>query len=143
MSYDNWKCTPPEEEFETEACGHIVGTCVCEEAPVEDESCDHDGVPADKCAHCGHVSGLTLANAPTLETEVAERRRVVELERRDWVVRVLREAAHLRVLTGDPNDWFTNTDEELMHLAKVMFAEELPAATRAELGTRALQTRRG
>lgn len=37
MSYDTWKCSPPDEEFETEACGHIVGTCVCDEAPVEED----------------------------------------------------------------------------------------------------------
>ncbi len=37
MSYDTWKCSPPDEELETEACGHTIGTCVCDEAPAEED----------------------------------------------------------------------------------------------------------
>ncbi len=37
MSYDNWKCTPPEEELELEVCGHTIGTCKCAEVPVDEE----------------------------------------------------------------------------------------------------------
>ncbi len=32
MSYDTWKCAPPDEELEMEACGHTIGTCVCDPA---------------------------------------------------------------------------------------------------------------
>lgn len=123
MSYDTWKCSPPDEEFETEACGHIVGTCVCDEAPVEEDGGivaeveitlgdidqlqafleEHGELPRHgvedgllalarkalvRCVlHAGpdadaDPDGLTYANAPTYAAE-AERRRVVELERRD------------------------------------------------------------
>ncbi len=37
MSYDTWRCSPPDEELETEACGHTIGTCMCDEAPVEED----------------------------------------------------------------------------------------------------------
>lgn len=198
MSYDTWKCSPPDEEFETEACGHIVGTCVCDEAPVEEDGGivaeveitlgdidqlqafleEHGELPRHgvedgllalarkalvRCVlHAGpdadaDPDGLTYANAPTYAAE-AERRRVVELERRDWAVRVLDKYASANACQAPspcPRDrgrwWSTeyslwdgsvwkhhevtgDTADAARHAAALAVLPTLDAATRAELG---------
>ena len=69
MSYDTWKCAPPDEELEMEACGHAIGTCVCDQAPVEEYSSEDAEIDGWKCARCPDGNAWADRGVVTVEVD--------------------------------------------------------------------------
>ncbi len=103
MSNDTLRCGPPEE-----ACGHAIGTCVCDQAPVEEGS---EPVEPCRCGAAGCPDTKRLNDARAL-----------------WSYRVVHECYRLgrRAPLASP-------ENVIVEEAKLLVAS-LPAETRASLG---------